>query len=251
MIAAEFPKEDDLDGQFSYGWKAGLLVAAMLALITAPLGELPKYYVAVPALIGVALAILVIARGSQQTAEVIPQPAEALTPTQPPTSTEVVEFRSDLWLQLKKHKASQSNQLDLFEQVVEDASERRKIHRLRTDAGDIYLVLAERWQELLVSRVLDTTDKATDHALAVALKRSGWHVDEGAERLLSKLFREQLKCDFRGSIVTMLSREGAKLTEDLASQAMPAPEKAPATEGKNIAFTLEAQDVASGKKKAK
>src|ERR1043166_4685167 len=112
MIDAEFPEADDLDAQFSFGWKWGFLVAAVLALATAPFHDLPKYYTAIPAALGVAFAVWVIAAGVSH------QPRKELESAEPT----IVEFRSDLWVQIKHQKAAHAGQLDLFEQVVEDSS---------------------------------------------------------------------------------------------------------------------------------
>jgi hypothetical protein len=120
---------------------------------------------------------------------------------------------------LQKPKKPVTGQLDLFEQIVEDPSERRKIGRITTQKGEMFVVQCTRFQDLLVSRIVDDIDKATDHALAVAMRRHVRSVDPHRESLFRRSFRETVKSDFRGSVTRLIARVGDKLINELRKEA--------------------------------
>lgn len=133
----------------------------------------------------------------------------------------LADFRSNLWLHLKEYKSS-TEQLDLFEKLVEDPKKRRRVFMMRSGTQEWVVVNADRYHELLVSRIGDTVDKVTDHALAVAWKQV--KRKPGLLGLEDKVFREIVKADFRGNLYTLLSRKGAELEDELRRLAEPKPE---------------------------
>jgi hypothetical protein len=130
-----------------------------------------------------------------------------------------VSFHSDFYAALQKPKKPTIGQLDLFEQIVEDPSERRKIGRIITQKGQMFVVQCTRFQDLLVSRIVDDIDKATDHALAVAMRRHVKSVDPQRESLFRRSFRETVKSDFRGSVARLIARVGDKVINELRKEA--------------------------------
>jgi hypothetical protein len=146
----------------------------------------------------------------------------------------VRDFTSNFWLRLHVEEPTNIEAVDLFEQIVPDLHDRRKIYRLETTRGEIYLLHAQRFVELLVSRSMDDLDKASEHAMALAWQRSFGEQRPELAPLLGKAFRETFKADLSGSMVKIISRVGDKLVQELAAAAEPKP---PTTEAP---FALEA-----------
>ena len=131
-------------------------------------------------------------------------------------------FRSDFWLQLKRFKKRTPSQLDMFENMVEDDTPRRRVQILPTPTGDIFVLNAQRYHEVLLDRMLENVDKATEHALAVAFKTHGTRLSsDDIATLLSKLFRETVKNDFRGNVAKLLSKIGEEIIVELIESAEP------------------------------
>lgn len=136
------------------------------------------------------------------------------------------EFSSNFWVKIMVEGERNITELDLFEKLVPDLCERRKIHRMRTTLGEIYVLNADRFVELLVSRSMDELNLAVEHALGVAWNRSCGASRPEMQRLLSKNFREAFKGDLSGNVVKLISKVGEKVTRELAAEAEPIREDA-------------------------
>jgi hypothetical protein len=130
----------------------------------------------------------------------------------------VREFTSNFWLRLQTSAATKSiASVDIFEDMVPDAGDRRKVHRIRTTDGEIYLLHIQRFVELLVSRAMDDADSATEHALGVAWHRCVGELRPDLDPVLSKGFREAFKADLASSMIAMIHRSGTDLIEELSA----------------------------------
>jgi len=134
------------------------------------------------------------------------------------------EFYSNFWLRIQVGKSPSVSSLDLFEELVPDIRDRRKIHRFRTTQGEIYVLNVERFMEVLVSRSMDDLNRATEHALAVAWQRTCGSLRPEIDPLLSKNFREVFKGNLSGSIVELLSNVGSGIINELSAEAEPVAE---------------------------
>ncbi|HVM59397.1 MAG TPA: hypothetical protein VMV72_00890 [Verrucomicrobiae bacterium] len=122
---------------------------------------------------------------------------------------------SSFWLELKRFTKPSVHQLDLFEKIVTEDAERRRVRVLPTEHGDVYVISCERFIELLVSKLLDSTDKATEHALAVTWKGLDPVRREELRAILNKTVRETIKNDLRGTFIKLVSDGGAGVIQDL------------------------------------
>ncbi|MFL6520166.1 MAG: hypothetical protein ACJ8NS_08095 [Chthoniobacterales bacterium] len=130
----------------------------------------------------------------------------------------VREFTSNFWLRLQTSEATKNiAAVDVFEHMVPDAGDRRKIHRIKTTDGELYLLHVQRFIELLVSRSMDDADSATEHALGVAWNRCVGELRPDLDPVLSKAFREAFKSDLAASMIAMIHRSGAQLVEELSA----------------------------------
>ncbi len=202
-------------------WGVACLGALVLAFATAFMTSIPKWIGAVPVAGGVLLALVIELQSSRSRSNSATEPEPKIVEE----INDKPEYSSDFWLQIRRHKPS-AGQLNLFEQMVPDTTERRKLFRMKTDRGEILLINAERFQELLVSRVVDDADKATDHALATAWHRGGGPDNPELECLIRKTFRDVVKADFRGNFVRLVSQVGEKILMELLLEAKQAEEDA-------------------------
>ena len=79
----------------------------------------------------------------------------------------------------------------------------------------------ERFIELLVSGAMKEMDRATEHSLAVAFQRTCGELRPELVPLLDKTFRELVKDDLNGNIITIISRVGAGIVRDLGASLEP------------------------------
>lgn len=191
-----FPHADGLS-QIPALWKWSALTGLLLALAAAPVQELPSWMAVIPIVIGIVIGLFLCHRAGE-------------TP-------EMKDFRSDFWLRLcdEAKSAKGSGQLDFFQAVVPEAAERKRVFRMQTDHGPLYIVSAERFQDLLVSRATDDIDRATEHALGVAWRSMPATIKPELGALLRDRVRDVIKNDMRGSIVKLLSHVGERVLDDL------------------------------------
>lgn len=132
----------------------------------------------------------------------------------------VRDFTSNFWLRLTATEET-ITAVDLFEQMVPDLHDRRKIYRLQTTEGQIYVLHVQRFIELLVSRTMDDIGKATDHALALAWHRSFGDLRPELRPILDKAFREGFKGDLSGNVIKSVARAAEGLLNELGTIAEP------------------------------
>jgi hypothetical protein len=195
-------------------WAIAVTGAALLTLTSGLLGGLPPWSVAIPISIGAVLGLIFCIRTAAawkdfEDDEILLKP-----------------FSSDFWLRLRTEKNRNSpDQLDFFEQTVPEAGERRKVCRMVTDEGTIYLVSSERFHELLVSKVTDDLDRAAEHALAVAWRRIPTQMQPEIRLILNNLVRDIIINDLRGSVLRLLANTGHDVIKELEQIAEKADEQ--------------------------
>src|SRR5438128_2492405 len=128
MIRCDKDDLFDYSWLFSSMWKTAILVGVLTAVPAAILYERAPWLIAIPLIAGAAYGAYLELRcihGEPLVAEVPEEVGEAhdLVPTQ--------SFHSNFWLILKKQKFA-GGQLDLFESIVEDPKDRRKVYVLHT-----------------------------------------------------------------------------------------------------------------------
>lgn len=133
----------------------------------------------------------------------------------------VREFTSNFWLQLKSTDDRDISAVDLFEEVVPDLKDRRKIYRLRTTQGKVYILHIQRFIELLVTRSMDEVATAAEHAIVLSWQRCLGELRPDLTPMMNKTFREVFKGDISGSFLAIISRVGDKLAKELAETAEP------------------------------
>jgi len=207
-------------------WIIAFIVSAISVVPVLIFKEKAPWVILFPILIGgITIAFFEIRDAIRRAAKdasvgfVVDSKTDDLLPPEP------MPFHSNFWLQLKKVRKNNPTQLDLFEFMVEDREDRRKVQIVPSPKGDIYVLSAERFQEILLDRTMEHMDKATEHALAVAFKRHGGQLQNEARELLRKQFRETIKDDVRGNLVKLLCNKGAEIISELVKDVEKKPEK--------------------------
>jgi hypothetical protein len=194
------------------------VAAVILTLISTPFADLPQWTLIIPMCVGIGFGLFLCYRAGE--------------------NLQMKDFRSDFWLRLRglKSKKKNTGQIDMFEQIVPEISDRKRVFKITTTQGELFVVSADHFQDLLVTRATDDIDRATEHALGVAWKSIPVSVRPELCAILNKIVREVIKNDMRGSIVKMLSHIGENVLAELEESPEPAPQDEP--------FKLEAVGIA-------
>ena len=212
-------KNTDALAEIPAVWKWSAISAVVLTLASAPFADLPQWTVTIPVCLGIGLGVFLCYRAGQ--------------------NFQMKDFRSDFWLKLRGSKSRKTKgQLDMFDEVVPETADRKRICRITTNEETLYLVSADHFQDLLVSRTTDDIDRATEHALGVAWKSIPASMRPDLSALLHNTVRDVIKNDMRGSMVKMISHIGEGVLSDL--------EESPEVESQGGPFKLE--PVTVGKK---
>jgi hypothetical protein len=145
------------------------------------------------------------------------------------------DYESSVALAVRPKVEIPKGQLELFP-AFPKATPRNAVRVLKDDNGnDIFVVSAERFSALLVSYLLEHADKATERALLVGLQRFARKSINSDLQLFikDKAIREAIKSDFRGNIVTVMSRGGDKILKDILKEMVLAGQKPENTENQN------------------
>ncbi len=188
---------------FSKIWKAALLLAVCFGASATIWPQYDKPLIAVPLVTAAAAGLVLGWIGAGRNREEL-----------------VREFTSNFWLRLTA-KQETITAVDLFEQMVPDLRDRRKVYRLQTSEGSIYVLHVQRFVELLVSRTMNDISKAAEHAIAVAWHRSFGELRPDLVPILDKAFREAFKGDLSGNVISSIARAAENLVQELGSIAEP------------------------------
>src|ERR1700730_14783141 len=206
----------DYDWLFSSMWKAAFVTGLATAVAATFLPSKATWIIGIPAFCGLLFGIVIELRCVHATEFEYDSTTGFSDPVRAPSP---IAFFSNFWLALKRERKATLDQLDFFEQLIEDPADRRKVHVIATDQGDVFVLHCGRLQDLLVSRITEDLDKATEHALALALKKFAQHIDPQTEPLFRKTFREIIKADFRGNVAQLLQNVGDSLIRELVQTA--------------------------------
>jgi hypothetical protein len=190
-------------------WKWSAVAAVVLTLISTPFTDLPQWTLIIPMSVGIGFGLFLCYRAGE--------------------NLQMKDFRSDFWLRLRslKSKNRHKEQIDMFEQVVPEIADRKRVFKITTTQGELFVVSADHFQDLLVTRATDDIDRATEHALGLAWKSIPVSVRPELCAILNKIVREVIKNDMRGSIVKMLSHIGESVLSELEESPEPPPQGEP------------------------
>jgi hypothetical protein len=121
-------------------------------------------------------------------------------------------------LEIKPKRKVPKEQLPLFK-GFEEPEPTHSIRFLTDEHGrEVAVISCERFSALLLTYLLQNTDKATERALAAGLKRFAHDQSVKSDIRIfveDKSVREAIKADFRGNIVVTLSNGGQRIIRDL------------------------------------
>jgi hypothetical protein len=123
------------------------------------------------------------------------------------------EFGRKFEIQISKWKSPATQQI--FDFLPEQKSAAKRIRTVKTLSGEqLYVVNCSAFVDILVSRLLDDSDKMVEMTMVQAARRFG---EENREK---KIFftgadLEIIKNDFRGNWITLVSRNGEKVLRQL------------------------------------
>jgi hypothetical protein len=200
-------------GDYRFGWMFSFLVAIVFAPLIVIFQHSAPWLITVPIIFGAAVILI----------------SEWKISAEPPTDTEAFEsipkgfagiksYEQFLALTVQFGKKSSKNQLQLFEAFPEPTS----VNSIRTlydsENKEIAAVNCDRFSALLITYLLENLDTATEKSLRAGLARFG-EMGKGRSDIQmfvhDKNIREAIKADFRGNLVTLVSKSGEKVVKDL------------------------------------
>lgn len=207
------PKTPKNLGDYRFAWA----VSFMLAIVSAPLIVLFKqsapWLITVPLVLGTGIIVIYefkAAFGSQSDLEVLV--------TFPPNFIGQAAYSRLLSLEIHPKTKVPKEQLSLFPGFTE-TTPANSLRVIKDEKGkEIAVVSCDRFSALLVTYLLDNMDKATEKSLRAGLARFG-ELGKGQSDIQifvhDKTVREVIKSDFRGNLVTLVSKGGEKVIKDL------------------------------------
>ncbi|MEY2561160.1 MAG: hypothetical protein QOG51_1575 [Verrucomicrobiota bacterium] len=126
----------------------------------------------------------------------------------------------DFAFEIRPQLRDPKGQFYLFAAPLEKESPRR-LRKVETQEGkDLFVIGPDRFIELLVSELLEGSDKVAELALLRAWERfgeaAGRHSD--LRMFIDKLVLETVKAEFRSNWLTLISRFGEKVVIDLRKE---------------------------------
>jgi hypothetical protein len=124
-----------------------------------------------------------------------------------------------LALEVPPRKKIPKNQLSLFPGFTEPTPTNSiRVIEDKSTGKPMLIVNCDRYSALLITYLLDNLDKATEKSLQAGLVRFG-KLGKGESDIQlfvqDKGIREAIKSDFRGNLVTLISKGGEKVAKDL------------------------------------
>src|ERR1043166_701833 len=123
-----------------------------------------------------------------------------------------------LALEIHPKKRVPKEQLQLFP-GFEETTASTSVRIIADESGkEIAVVSCNRFSALRITYLLDNMDKATEKSLRAGLSRFGQMAPGQSDVQLfvhDKTVREAIKADFRGNLVTLVSKGGEKVIKDL------------------------------------
>ena len=213
MIAADDIEHLRLQRSFRRIWAVAFGVAIASAIPVVLLKHQAPWVVAVPICLGVLLGLFLELRDDF---------GKEIRDLEDDVATLSSEFKGLLdytgKMVLEVPSAKQDKGQTLFSFLQPDKTIRRKMSRVRLDSGEeIFVINCDRYVDLLVSKLLEDSDKVVEHSLTMASKRFGAARPEQLTQkgFLTKTILETLKADFRGNWITVVSRNAERVIRDL------------------------------------
>lgn len=198
---------------FNRLWSIAFSMAIVFAIPVAMLKNAAPWFIAIPIVLGVALCIALEGRDEF---------GDEIRDIDDDVATLSSDFKGLLAytgkMVLEVPQKNQEGNQELFAFLQPDKTPRKKITRVRLDTGEeIFVVSCDRYIDLLVSRLLEDSDRVVEHSLIVASRRFGAvRPEQLRERgFLTKTILETLKADFRGNWITVVSRNAERVLKEL------------------------------------
>jgi len=202
-----------LNRSFQRLWAIAFTVAAISAVPVVLLKAQVPWLIAVPIVAGVVIGITLEARDEF---------GQEIRDLDEDVATLSSDFKGLLaytgHVVLELPKGSHEKDQELFAFLQPDKTTRKRATRVRLDSGEeIFVISCDRYVDLLVSRLLEESDKIVEHSLGVASKRFGaLRPEQIKDRgFMTKSVLETLKSDFRGNWITVVSRNAERVIREL------------------------------------
>jgi hypothetical protein len=213
MIEANAINDARLNRSFERMWIIAFSVAILFAIPVVLLKNIAPWAIVIPIILGVTIGIALEAQ--DEFGEDIRNLDEDVA-TLSPDFKGLLAYTGHVVLEVPAGKQDRGQ--ELFSFLQPDKTSRKKITRVRLDSGEEILVIScDRYIDLLVSRLLEDSDKVVEHSLNVASKRFGTVRPEQLREkgFLTKTILETLKADFRGNWITVVSRNAERVLKEL------------------------------------
>jgi hypothetical protein len=198
---------------YRFAW----LVAFAIALASAPFVVAFKHSAPWLIAVTIVLGFCIILFAEVRTA--LGSSAEEWLTTMPSGARDLVSYDRLIALEVSPKPKVPKGQLSLFPGFNEPVPH-KAIKYLRDSQGhEVPVVSGERFSALLISYLLEHTDEVTEKSLRAGLARFA-HLAESRQSDLKifvhdKGIREAIKSDFRGNLMTLVTRGGEKVIKDL------------------------------------
>lgn len=142
-------------------------------------------------------------------------------------------------VELQVRDTTENRQQEMFAFIEVAAEPPRKPRRVKLEDGqEICLVSAQRFIELLVSRLLAESDDVVEKSIAVGARRFG-----GTGKIAQNLL-EVMQADFRGNWITVVTRGAEQVLREVEKQLK-------STEGDPETFQLDPVETSAKKRSRK
>ena len=202
-------------GDYRFVWIFAFALAFVAAPIVVYFKDAAPWAIAVPIVLGTIVIVIYESKAAFGTRADL----EFLVNI-PPGFTGLKSYEHLLSLEIHPKKKVPKEQLSLpgFPGFTE-ATAGNSVRILRDESGrEIAVVSCDRFSALLVTYLLENMDKATEKSLRAGLARFGKLGKEGSDIQIfvhDKGIREAIKADFRGNLVTLVSKGGEKVIKDI------------------------------------
>lgn len=210
-LYSELPKSV---GDYRFAWVFSFLLATAFAPFIIIFKQSAPWLIVVPLAVG---AVVIFAHEWMAVSKIDPSDAEHLV-TVPAGYLGLKSYEDFFALEIKPKPREGKGQLPLFPGFIE-ATPAKSIHFIEDDTGrQIAVIPCDRYSALLITYLLDNLDKVTEKSLSAGLARFG-KLGKGNSDIKmfvqDRAIREVIKSDFRGNLLSLVSKGGEKVVKDL------------------------------------
>jgi hypothetical protein len=202
-------------GDFRFAWFFSFVLAAIAAPFVLIFKENAPWVIAVPFILGVVVILMY-----EFTAAFRANRDEDLLVKIPEGFSGLMSYEHLLTLEVTPKSKVPKGQLSLFPNFKEITP--TNAVRVITDketGKELVVVNCDRFSALLVTYLLDNLDKATERSLRAGLARFGKLEKSGQMDIQifvhDATIREAIQSDFRGNLLTLVSKGGEKVVKDI------------------------------------